>query len=96
VAFDEDLATLKTTYQLTRFVFVRGRIDLDSLESNLKGQFLFGWAPSPGTAIYVGYNDNISTNGFNPFTGQFEPGVVRNTRTFFAKLSYLFRRSYGN
>ena len=32
-------------------------------------------------------------NAFNPFTGQFEPGLRRNGRTFFIKVSYLFRRS---
>jgi len=96
VAFSENLATFKTTYQFTRFVFVRGRIDFDSLASNVKGQFLFGWTPNPGTAIYVGYNDDLNTNGFNPFTGQFDSGVVRNARTFFIKMSYLFRRDFGN
>jgi len=91
VAFDENLVTFKTTYQFTRFVFVRGRVDFDSLASNAKGQFLFGWTPNPGTAFYVGYNDDINRRGFNPFTGQLEPGLHRNGRTFFIKMSYLFR-----
>ena len=64
VAFDENLVTFKTTYQFTRFIFVRGRIDFDSLQSNAKGQFLFGWTPNPGTAFYVGYNDDINRRGF--------------------------------
>ena len=25
--------------------------------------------PSPGKALYVGYNDNFNYNGINPFTG---------------------------
>src|SRR5947207_10136674 len=95
VAFDENLVTFKTTYQFTRFIFVRGRIDFDSLASNAKGQFLFGWTPNPGTAFYAGYNDDINRRGFNPFTGQLEPGLHRNGRTFFIKMSYLFRRSFG-
>src|SRR5207253_1514603 len=95
VAFDENLVTFKTTYQFTRFIFVRGRIDFDSLASNVKGQFLFGWTPNPGTAFYVGYNDDVNRRGFNPFTGQLEPGLHRNGRTFFIKMSYLFRRSFG-
>jgi len=97
VAFDENIVTFKTTYQFTRFVFVRGRIDFDSLQANAKGQFLFGWTPNPGTALYVGYNDDVNRRGFNPFTGQLEPGLRRNGRTFFIKMSYLFRRSFkGN
>jgi len=95
LAFDENLFTFKTTYQFTRFLFVRGRVDFDSLELNAKGQFLFGWTPNPGTAFYVGYNDDVNRRGFNPFTGQLEPGLHRNERTVFIKMSYLLRRSYG-
>jgi hypothetical protein len=95
VAFDENIISLRSTYQFSRFVFARGRIDFDSIASNVKGQFLFGWTPNPGTAFYVGYNDDLSRHGFNPFTGQIEPGFRRNGRTFFIKMSYLFRKSFG-
>ena len=94
VAFDENIISLRSTYQFSRFVFARGRIDFDSIASNIKGQFLFGWTPNPGTAFYVGYNDDLSRHGFNPFTGQIEPGFRRNGRTFFIKMSYLFRKSF--
>src|SRR2546422_5014476 len=94
LAFDENIVSLRATYQFTRFVFARGRIDFDSLRSNYRGQFLFGWTPKPGTAFYIGYNDDINRNGFSPFTGQIEPGFRRNGRTFFIKMSYLFRKSF--
>jgi hypothetical protein len=81
------------TYQFTRFVFARARLDYDSLASSVRGQYLFGWTPSPGTAFYFGYNDDSKYNGFSPFTGSLEPGFHRNGRTFFIKTSYLFRRS---
>jgi hypothetical protein len=93
LAFDENIASLKGTYQFTRFIFARGRIDYDTLASNVKAQFLFGYTPNPGTAFYIGYNDDLSRDGFNPFSGQLEPGFRRNGRTFFIKMSYLFRRS---
>lgn len=96
LAFDENIVSLKSTYQFTRFIFARGRVDFDSLASNVKGQFLFGWTPNPGTAFYVGYNDDVNRRGFNPFSGQLEPGLRRNGRTFFIKMSYLFRRSIGS
>ena len=73
----------------------RGRIDYATLESSVKAQFLLGYTPNPGTALYVGYNDDISRNGFNPFTGQLEPGFRRNGRTFFIKASYLITKSFG-
>jgi hypothetical protein len=93
LAFDENIVSLRSTYQFTRFIFARGRIDYDTLASNVKAQFLFGYTPNPGTAFYVGYNDDLNRNGFNPFSGQLEPGFRRNGRTFFIKMSYLFRRS---
>jgi len=93
-AFDENIVSLRTTYQFTRFLFARGRVDYDSIAANVKGQFLLGWTPNPGTAFYVGYNDDLNRNGFSPLSGQLEPGFRRNGRTFFIKMSYLFRRSF--
>ena len=88
-AFDDNIYAFRATYQFTRFIFFRGRIDYDTLSSGARGQFLLGWTPNPGTAFYVGYNDDLVRNGFSPFTGQLEPGFRRNGRTFFIKLSYL-------
>ena len=95
VAFDDNIYALRSTYQFTRFIFARARVDYETLTSNIRGQFLLGWTPSPGTALYLGYNDDLNRNGFNPFTGQLEPGFRRNGRTFFIKMSYLFRKSFG-
>jgi hypothetical protein len=93
-AFNDNIFTLRTTYQFTRFLFARGRVDYSTLATSVRGQFLFGWTPNPGTSFYVGYNDDLQRNGFNPFTRQLEPGLRRNGRTFFIKASYLFRRSF--
>ena len=95
VAFDDNIYTLRSTYQFSRFVFARARVDYETIESNIKAQFLLGWTPNPGTALYVGYNDDLNRNGFSPFSGQLEPGFRRNGRTFFIKMSYLFRKSFG-
>lgn len=94
VAFDTNIFSIRSTYQFSRFVFTRLRLDYDTLQRNARGQLLFGWTPSPGTAFYVGYNDNANYNGFSPLTGQFEPKFERNSRTFFIRASYLFRRSF--
>jgi hypothetical protein len=94
VAYDTNIFSLRSTYSFTRFVYVRARWDYDTLSSNARGQFLFGWNPNPGTAFYAGYNDDLNYNGFNPFTNQGEPGFVRNGRTFFIRASYLFRKSF--
>ncbi len=91
--FIDNIYTLRGTYQFTRFTFVRVRVDYDSLASSVRGQYLFGWNPNPGTSLYVGYNDDSQINGFSPFTGQHERGWTRSGRTFFIKTSYLIRRS---
>jgi hypothetical protein len=93
-AFDSNIVTLRSTYQFTRFTFARLRLDYDSLSSNVSGQALVGWNPSPGTAFYVGYNDNFNYNGFDPYNGNLEPRFARNSRTFFIRASYLFRKSF--
>ncbi|HEX7333069.1 MAG TPA: DUF5916 domain-containing protein [Pyrinomonadaceae bacterium] len=94
VAFDDNIYSVRSTYQFTRFTFLRARVDYDSLFANARGQFLLGWTPNPGTSFYVGYNDDLNYNGFSPFTGHFEPGFRRNGRTFFIKMSYLIRRTF--
>jgi hypothetical protein len=92
-AFDADLVSLRSTYQFSRFLFTRLRLDYDSTRSNYSGQALFAWTPSPGKAFYIGYNDNSNYRGFSPFTNQFEPGFERNSRVFFIRASYIFRKS---
>ena len=92
-AFDTNIFSLRSTYQFTRFTYVRLRADYDTLSRNMAGQFLFGWNPNPGTAFYVGYNDDFNYHGYSPFTNQQEPGFERNGRTFFVRASYLFRKS---
>ena len=93
VAFDDDISILRLTYQFTRNTFARTRIDHTSLSSRLRGQFLLGWTPNPGTSLFVGYNDDLRFSGFSPFDGTLEPGFNRRGRQFFVKMSYLFRRS---
>jgi uncharacterized protein DUF5916/cellulose/xylan binding protein with CBM9 domain len=93
VVFISNIYSLNSTYQFTRFTFVRARMDYSTLGSSVRGQYLLGWTPNPGTSFYVGYNDDMSYNGFSPFTSHLEPGFRRNGRTFFIKTSYLFRRS---
>ena len=92
----EDIPARKTrrTVTISRFMFVRGRLDYDWLSSDVLGQLLVGWTPNPGTAVYVGYGDYLNYNRFNYRTGRFETGLKRNERVFFVKLSYLFRHTF--
>ena len=96
VAFDDNLFSSRSVYQFTRNTFARLRLDYSSLSRRLRPQFVLGWTPSPGTALYAGYNDDINYNGYNPFIQQAtrESGFRSNGRTFFIKASYLFRKSF--
>ena len=51
LAFDENIVSLRTTYQFTRFLFARGRVDYDTLASNVKGQFLIGLDSQSGHGV---------------------------------------------
>ena len=94
VAYNDNIYSLKATYQFTRFLFFRARADYTTLGSTVRSQLLFGLTPSPGTSFYAGYNDDLNYNNYSPFTDRYEPGLHRNGRTFFIKMSYLIRRSF--
>ncbi|MEQ1645342.1 MAG: carbohydrate binding family 9 domain-containing protein, partial [Pyrinomonadaceae bacterium] len=54
VAFDDNILSVRSTYQFTRNVFARMRLDYSNVASRIRPQFVFGWTPSPGTALYAG------------------------------------------
>jgi hypothetical protein len=82
VAFDDNVVSLRSVYQFTRNTFARVRLDYSNISSRFRPQLILGWTPSPGTALYAGYNDDMNYNGFNPFTGLREQGFRGNGRTF--------------
>ena len=93
-AFAINILTTRGTYQFTKATFARLILDYNTLSSRLRSQALFGWTPSPGTAFYAGYNDDLNYDSRHPFTREIVPGFRRNTRTFFIKMSYLIRRGF--
>jgi len=94
VAFNANILTLRGTYQFTKATFTRLILDYNTLNSQIRAQGLFGWTPSPGTAFYVGYNDDLNYDSRHPFTRDVVPGFRRNSRTLFIKMSYLIRRGF--
>ena len=93
-AFKINILTLRGTYQFTNATFARLILDYNTLNSRLRSQALFGWTPSPGTAFYAGYNDDLNYDSLHPFKPEVVPGFRRNSRTIFIKFSYLIRRSF--
>ena len=94
VAFKINILTSRITYQFTKATFARAILDYNTLSSRLRSQALFGWTPSPGTAFYAGYNDDLNYDSRHPFTRELVPGFRRNTRTLFIKMSYLIRKGF--
>ncbi len=92
LAFDSNIFSFRSTYQFSRFVNFKVRLDYNTLSSRVFGQYTFAWTPSPGKALYVGYNDSYNYQGF-AFSQQ-QSGFLQLNRTFFIKLSYLFRKSF--
>jgi hypothetical protein len=94
LAFDDNIFSSRSTYQFSRDFFARLRLDYSTLSQRVRPQLVAGWTPSPGTALYIGYSDNVSYNSRNPYSGRYEPGFQSNGRTFFIKMAYLFRKSF--
>ena len=94
VAYVVNILTMRSTYQFSKATFARLILDYNTMNSKLRAQGLFGWTPSPGTAFYAGYNDDMNYESLHPYTGQLVPGFRRNSRTFFIKMSYLIRKGF--
>jgi len=87
--FDQDLASFGLQYAFSRDIWLRGRVDYDSLDGRMLQQLVFGWTPRPGSALYLGYDE----------TGEWSSGsdrhYTRRSRTVFAKLSWAYRSRLG-
>ncbi len=92
LVFISNIATFRSTYQFSRFVNVKARLDYNTLSGRLFGQYTFGWTPSPGKAFFVGYNDSANYKGY--VFDNYQKDYQQLNRTFFIKLSYLFRKSF--
>ncbi len=114
--FVYEVQTLRTklNYQFTRAFSARAIVEYDSTLANpletalvrtkeVQAQVLFTWLPHPGTAIYVGYNDDLQNLNHSlcsrvaaacdptqPILGRAD-GYLESGRQFFVKASYLLR-----
>lgn len=88
--FAQDIYRNRAVYQFNRFNAVRSIIDYDTFSRRIGVSLLYGYTPRPNTAFYVGYGDALF-NGLDPLTDSRRPGLVRQSRSLFAKASYNFR-----
>ncbi len=112
--FENQTLRTKLNYQFTRALSARVIVEYDSLLVNpaetslvrtkeLQTQALLTWLPHPGTAVYLGYNNDLqnlnhelcSREGGVCDTTQpilpRGPGYLNSGRQFFLKASYLWR-----
>ncbi len=92
LTYESNSFRLNSTYQFSRFINLKARVYYDTLSDRIFGQYTFAWTPSVGKALYIGYNDNWHYKGYA--FGQPQTGFLQMNRTFFIKMSYLFRKSF--
>ncbi len=112
--YENQVLRTKINYQFTRALSARVIVEYDSLHANpaetslgrtkqVQTQALLTWLPHPGTAIYVGYNNDLQNLSHTLCTrrgGVCDPteeilprgqGYLNDGRQFFLKASYLLR-----
>jgi hypothetical protein len=114
LVYESQTFRTKINYQFTRSFSARAIIEYDSTLANpaetslrrtkqVGTQVLLTWLPHPGTAIYLGYNNDLqnldralcartSTGTCNPNSAPPRaPQFLNDGRQIFLKASYLFR-----
>jgi hypothetical protein len=115
LVYESQTMRTKVNYQFTRSISARVIVEYDSTLANpantsllrtkqVATQALFTWLPHPGTAVYVGYNNdlqNLSRSLCNRLpNGTCDPNnttlpragpLLNDGRQIFVKASYLFR-----
>jgi len=113
--YESQVFRTKVNYQFTRAISARVIVEYDSTLANpaetsllrkkqVGTQALFTWLPHPGTAVYVGYNNdlqNLDRSLCNRLPGGAcdpdnttpprSPNLLNDGRQIFIKGSYLFR-----
>jgi hypothetical protein len=99
--YNLDIGRSKWNWQVNRKLSFRFIAQYSSILANplitatptarsLNGDFLIAYLVHPGTAIYLGYNSNLSKPG--PRIGPTSPEeFVNDGRQFFVKMSYMLR-----
>ena len=114
-AYESQTLRTKINYQFTRALSARVIVEFDSTLVNpakvsllrtkqVSTEALLTWLPHPGTAIYLGYNNDIQnldrTLCYRTLTGGCDPNntvrprssnYLNDGRQFFLKASYLLR-----
>jgi hypothetical protein len=88
--FNQDIIRNRTIFQFNQYNAVRSIVDYDTSTRRIGISLLYGYTPRPNTAFYVGYGDELY-NGYDPLFDRRTSGLIRQTRSLFAKFSYNWR-----
>ena len=88
----QDILRLRSVFQFTREISLRVILETNNYYKDLDVNILGGWHPSPGTVIFLGYNDYFSKeHDILDYIQAKENTYARLARGFFFKFSYLIR-----
>lgn len=88
--FTQDILRNRTIYQFNQCNAFRSIVEYDTSARRLGLSFLYSYTPRPNTSVYVGYSDLLYSN-FDPLFRTPATGLVRQSRSVFAKFSYNLR-----
>lgn len=90
--YDVNILYSRTTYQFNRYFFLRAVIQYDSFQKRLLTDLLASFTLIPGTVLHVGYGGLYENRTWQDNQWLYREGEMINTkRSFFAKVSYLWR-----
>jgi hypothetical protein len=88
----QDILRLRTIFQFTKDIYLRVILEQNNYYKDLDVNILAGWEPSPGTVLFIGYNDYYTRDpSFLNSLGKTSLEYTRFARGLFFKFSYLIR-----
>ena len=89
--FDYLIIRGRVTYQMNKYLFIRGIVEYDNFMESLKTDFLASFTYIPGTVFHIGYGNLYESKKWNGTEYYYIDRLKEMKRGFFVKLSYLFR-----
>jgi hypothetical protein len=89
--FDYLLARGRLTFQMNKYLFLRGIVEYNDYRKSLKTDFLASFTYIPGTVFHIGYGTLYEHKEWDGADYIRSERMLEMQRGFFVKISYLFR-----
>jgi hypothetical protein len=90
--YDVNILYSRTTYQFSKYFFLRAVLQYDSYQKRMLTDFLASFTLIPGTVLHVGYGGLYESRKWQDNQWLYRQGDLLNIkRSFFLKASYLWR-----